>query len=185
MQDTTREIAFTNGWTKERAAQVASLFDGLADTWRQGAPEALDDALSDALARGGASRRGLAIEVGSGTGVFTRLLDARFERVLALDISFEMLRRAPSIAARVCTDASALPLRDGAVNTLVLANCFLFPAEVDRVLAAKGTLLWVSTLAGDTPIYLGAEEIEEALPGAWRGRGADAGWGSWVSLSRA
>lgn len=185
MQEATREIAFSEGWTKERSAQMATLFDSLADTWRRGAPEALDAALGDALSRGRAKRTGLALEVGSGTGVFTPMLQAYFEMVIALDLSLEMLRRAPSIAPRVAADAARLPFSDGAVETLVLVNVFLFPREAARVLDPDGTLLWVSTLAADTPIYLGADEVEKALPGVWIGYAADAGWGSWVSLRRA
>ena len=62
---------------------------------------------------------------------------------------------------------------------------FLFPDEVDRVLANDGVLLWVSTLGDATPIYLPPEDVLRALPGAWDGIAADAGWGNWLVARRA
>jgi SAM-dependent methyltransferase len=186
MQQTTREIAFEpDSWTPERAGQIAAIFDSLAPSWSERINELRGDALDDALARGGVPT-GLAIEVGSGTGIFTPTLAGHFARSVAVDISFEMLRLSPPEAApRVCADAACLPLPDASADALVLVNCFLFGAEVARVLARDGTLVWVSTIGDRTPIYLGAEEVVSALPGEWSGRTADAGWGSWTVLRRA
>lgn len=187
MQQTTRDIAFTPGWwTRERATQIAELFDQLAPTWRDRMGELREDALSDALRRGDLDGGGVTLEVGSGTGNFTERLKERMERVIALDISLAMLRLAPAAPApRVCADAAALPFPDASASTVVLVNCFLFGAEVDRVLAPGGAVVWVSTLAHDTPIYLSAEDVAAALPGEWSGRVSDAGWGSWAVLRRA
>jgi ubiquinone/menaquinone biosynthesis C-methylase UbiE len=138
------------------------------------------------MGTGAASRSpGLCLEVGSGTGVAAKLLVERFERVVAVDLSMEMLRRAPSgPAQRVRADGARLPLRDHSVQALVLVNAFLFPAEVDRVLAPDSALVWVSSNADQTPIYLSAADVADALPGSWSGRAADAGWGSWCVLAR-
>ena len=186
MQKTTREIAFSpDAWTNERAQQMTTLFDRLASSWRDRADEARDAALEDALTRGGVGSAGLALEVGSGTGVFTSRVAQHFERVVAIDLSLEMLRLASRRAApRICADAARLPLANGSVSAVVLANCFLFPAEVNRVLASDGALLWISTLGERTPIYLSAESVEEALPGSWSALTSEAGWGSWVVLRR-
>lgn len=144
-----------------------------------------DDALEDALERGGLVGRGIALDIGSGTGVFTASLARRFEFLVSVDLSLEMLRRASAGAPRVCADGADLPFPDGAVTTVVIANCFLFPAEVARVLSSDGELLWVSVFGDKTPIYLSVEEIARVLPGAWNAVTAHAGMGSWAIFRRA
>ena len=142
------------------------------------------DALRDALARGQVPS-GLCAELGSGTGSAAPILSERFHGAVAMDLSMEMLRRAPADGPpRVCADSACLPLPDGVVKVLVLVNAFLFPGEVDRVLAPDGVMVWVSGLAEQTPIFLPAEDVARALPGSWSGRTARAGWGSWCVLAR-
>jgi SAM-dependent methyltransferase len=175
----TRQIAFEpTGWDAERRAKLAELFDGLAPTWheRQAANE--HDALLDALERGGPYPAGPCLEVGSGTGAFTAELSQRFEPVFSVDLSGEMLRRARG--PRVLADSAELPVPTGSAAAVVLVNMFLFPHEIDRVLQPGGALVWVSVLGDATPIYLSAEDVDEALPGDWAGTAADAGWGSWA-----
>lgn len=184
MQQTAREIAFDpDAWTTERASMISGLFDSLAPDWGQRAEELRRDPLEDAFARGGVPG-GLGLELGSGTGIFTPWLAERFETLVAVDISMEMLRRAPAEAPRLCADAARLPLAEGTVEALVLVNCFLFPREADRVLASDGALVWVNTLAERTPIHLSADDVGRALPGEWTGVASDAGWGSWSVLRR-
>jgi hypothetical protein len=60
----------------------------------------------------------------------------------------------------------------------------LFPAEVARVLADDGVLLWVSTSGDKTPIYLPPVEVLNALPGTWEATTAQAGWGTWLTGRR-
>jgi SAM-dependent methyltransferase len=183
----TQSIAFrSDGWTPERAANVTQLFDKLAVDWAERASPERREPLLDALARGcfGSSMR-LCAEVGSGTGSSTAELSRRVDSGVALDISHEMLRRAPAEpAARVRADAAKLPLPDRSASCVALVNAFLFPAEVDRVLAPGGTLVWVSSLGDRTPIYLTPSDVEKAMPGQWQGVAADAGWGSWCTLQR-
>jgi SAM-dependent methyltransferase len=181
----TREIAFApESWTPKRAAKVAELFDGMACEWSTRHSITSMDPLRDALARGRVPS-GLCVELGSGTGSASPILCARFQRVVAVDLSMEMLRRAPMEGpSRVCADGARLPLPDGAARVLVLVNAFLFPREVDRVLASDGVVVWVSSSADRTPIYLPAEDVAQALPGSWSGRAALAGWGSWCVLAR-
>ena len=112
------------------------------------------------------------------------LLSEWLGEVAAMDLSLEMLRHAPTTAPRVQADASSLPLAAGTVGVLVAVNMFLFPLEVDRVLAAGGVLLWVSSLAERTPIYLSAADVRAALPGDWAGVAARAGGGSWCVMRR-
>jgi SAM-dependent methyltransferase len=192
MRKVTQQVAFEPGaWDAERRRKVRDLFDSMAAEWnaRDGMErhEALGDALDRGLPAAGidAPETRPCVELGSGTGLVTPDLAQRFSSVLALDLSFEMLRRAPDgMAARVQADSSQLPLRDGAAEVLVLANMLLFPEEVGRVLAPRGALVWVSSLGDRTPIYLSTEDVLAALPGAWRATASAAGWGTWCVAQR-
>lgn len=179
MRAVTRQVAFDpGGWTAQRRVKVAALFDELAPEWHTHRDDPQRQApLADAHERGGIVGGGTCLEVGSGDGANTAFLAERHDRVIALDVSFEMLRRAKGM--RVQADAGAAPLADGTVDVAVLVNAFLFPAEMDRVLAPGGLLVWVNTAGDQTPIHLTADEVEAALPGAWDGLGAEAGRGTW------
>jgi SAM-dependent methyltransferase len=186
MRVITRETAFGNGpWTPERAAKVSALFDSMAPSWTGRDGPDRHASLHDALARGGPFASGACLEVGSGTGEATSILRAQFDDVIALDLSREMLRYAPADSPRVQADSSALPVADHAAAVVALINMLLFPAEVDRVLAPTGALLWVNTLGDATPIHLPAADVLDALPGTWHGVTAEAGWGTWLVARRA
>ncbi|MFN8017540.1 MAG: methyltransferase domain-containing protein [Acidimicrobiales bacterium] len=185
MRQITRAVAFEpDGWTPERRDQVIELFDGLAGEWNTRDVPGREAPLLDALHRGldhaPELEHRVAIDIGAGTGLFVQELADRFPHLFAVDISGEMLRHAPAEPAlRVQADASGLPVADGAVDAFVLVNCFLFPAEVDRVLAPHGAVVWVNSRGADTPIHLTADEVDRALPGAWSGVASTAGWGTW------
>jgi SAM-dependent methyltransferase len=182
----TQEIAFAPGaWTRERATKLAQLFDTMAPDWNERISADRPHALRDGLTRGGVPG-GRCLEVGSGTGSGTRDLLESFDCVVALDLALQMLRHAPQgVGHRIQGDAASLPLADASVDAVVLVNAFLFPDEVERVLAAKGCVLFVSSLGDATPIHLSADEVHRAMPGAWKGVAAEAGWGSWCALRRA
>ena len=187
MRKVTRQIAFEpNGWDGERRAKVAELFDGLATDWDSRAQSSeTRTPLIDALARGG-ELHGSCVELGAGTGRATRPLLDHFGAVLATDIAIEMLRRFQEPTAMVVrADSASLPVRAGSVGTLVLVNAFLFPGEVERVVAPGGAVVWVNTLAEDTPIHLPVTDVVDALPGAWHAVTAEAGWGLWAVVRRA
>jgi ubiquinone/menaquinone biosynthesis C-methylase UbiE len=171
-------------WTPERRAQIGSMFDSLASGWRDRDAPQRHDALVDALARGGPFPSGWCAEVGSGTGNATADLEQAFGDVVSLDLSGEMLRLSSSRRRQIQSDASALPLRTGSAAVVALINMFLFPAEVSRILADDGVLLWVSTNGDQTPIYLPPSDVLSALPGTWNGVSAQAGWGTWVTARR-
>ena len=182
----TQQIASQPGaWTRERALKVTKLFDALAPEWHKRMSEGRLDPLRDALLRGQVSG-GRCVEVGSGTGGGTEYLaTAGFDSVIAIDLSMQMLVRAPaSVGRRVRADAAALPIASGSARAIVLINAFLFPSEIERVLAPDGALVFVSSLGDRTPIYLAAAEVEAALPGKWWGVASEAGWGSWCVARR-
>ena len=186
MRLVTREVAFDPaGWTPARAAQVAALFDSLAPEWNSRNVVERHDALRDALTRGGPFPDGVCLEVGAGTGSSTPDLQSVFADVVSTDLSTGMLARFGSTAPLVLADASRLPLPDRSVAVVALINMFLFPAEIDRVLAADGVLVWVSSIGDATPIYLDASDVVGALPGEWEAVTAEAGWGTWVTARRA
>lgn len=186
MRRVTREIAFSpEGWTPSIAMEVRNTFDRLAGEWHtRDLPERLVP-IRDALDRGGPFPDGLAVELGSGTGIATLMIETRFPHLVAVDLSIEMLRLAPTTTPRVRADGAKLPLRNRAVATLLLVNMFLFPREVDRVLTDVGAVVWVSTVGVNTPIYLSPEDVDAALPGEWELIASEAGRGTWSVARRA
>jgi len=187
MRKVTRQVAFeAGGWTGERRGKVETLFDDLAPEWHTRDHPYRGQPLEDAFERGGDIPRGACLELGSGIGIGTPWLVERFSFVLAAELSAEMLKLAPAgVGTRIRADGSRLPLRDGSIDAAVLVNMFLFPAEMDRVIAPSGVLVWVNTSGPDTPIHLPADEVDAALPGEWTGVASEAGWGTWAVLRRA
>ena len=174
-------------WDHEARATVAAYFDDLAPDWHTRSSPQRDRVVADALERGlpdvGAAET--CLEVGSGIGSYTPMLATRWNRVLAVELSMEMLRAAPAdVGHRVRADGSRLPITDGGADAVVLVNCFLFPAEVDRVLAPDGVVVWVNSSGTATPIHLTGDEVVEALPGRWEGVTSGAGIGLWNVLHR-
>jgi SAM-dependent methyltransferase len=185
IRELTRAIAIDlDAWTPERAAQIASMFDSLASGWRERDAPERHEALVDALARSGPFPRGWCVEVGSGTGNATADLRGAFDDVVSVELSREMLRLSSVEGRQIQADAAALPLRTGSAAVVALINMFLFPAEVARVLAEGGALLWVSTNGDETPIYLPPADVLNALPGTWDGITSQAGWGTWLTARR-
>jgi SAM-dependent methyltransferase len=184
MRMVTNEMAAGAPFGAAQAAAVRSLFDSMAEGWHShDVPErlvALEDALERAELPGG-----VLVELGAGTGIGTRVI-TRFRPVdAAIDLSAGMLAQAPpGMAPWTRADASCLPLADHSVDVLVLLNMLLFPAEVDRVLAAGGSLVWVNTVGEATPIHLSAEAVVEALPGGWHADASRAGSGTWCVVRR-
>ena len=179
----------TVGWTGELRNEVETYFDGLAGEWNTRTSPQRTAIVMDAVTRGFDAvhpPRGLAVEVGSGTGAYSHLLAERFAPVLAIDLSLAMLQLAPSAPARrVQGDGARLPLVDASTAAIVLINAFLFPDEVDRVLAADGVVVWVNSSGEHTPIYLSVDDLVAALPGEWTGVSSRAGEGHWCVLRRA
>lgn len=177
------------GWDDQARLEVATYFDALADDWHTRTSPQRDAVMHDALERGIAERDGardVCVELGSGIGAYTPLLAARWRRVLAVEVALEMVRRAPAAPGhRLLADGARLPLRAGAASAFVLVNAFLFPEEIDRVLAPDGVVVWVNSSGPETPIHLSAAEVVAALPGSWTGVHSVAGVGTWCVAQRA
>ena len=168
---------------------MTEFFDEIAHEWNQRiSPEELDGIL-DALERGGVPKGGCCLEIGAGTGHATRHLRYWCESVIAIDISEEMLHLLdPALAPRLLADGSRLPFPDGTADVIALANMFLFPAEVARLLAPAGRIVWYNGIGEHTPIHLSAEEIVQALsktsPYAWQATSSRWGHATWCVLQR-
>ena len=184
MRIVTRQVAFEpGGWTAERRAKVAELFDGMASGWHSHRHDPQRTApLEDAYQRGDIPRGGVCLEVGSGDGQNTAFLATHHDTVVAADLSMEMLRHAPTdVGSRVRADTSATPLRTGGAGVAVLVNALLFPAEMSRV---ADVIVWVNTAGDRTPIHLAADEVAQALPEGWNGVASSAGQGTWAVFRR-
>lgn len=185
MRAVTRAVAFDPGaWDVQMRQQVADLFDSLADEWSTrdipGREAPVVDAFDRGLGAAPPALRRVGLDIGAGNGLHTRYLAPHLPVLASVDLSLEMLVRAPAAPAhRLQADASVLPVADACVDVLVLCNAFLFPAEADRVLAPEGVVVWVNSRGPGTPIHLLATEVEDALPGAWDGVASTAGWGTW------
>jgi len=176
------------GWTSELRNDVRKYFDDLAPEWQARDTTTRVAIVRDALSRGlrPAASRGLAIEIGSGTGSYSGLIADRFSAVVAVDLSLAMLRLAPERPAhRVQADGARLPLRDSSAAGIVLINAFLFPSEAARVLTPDGELVWVNSSGEQTPIYLSPDDLLARLPGRWTGVASRAGQGHWCVVRRA
>jgi SAM-dependent methyltransferase len=190
MRIMTRRIAglVPGGWDARAETLVVETFDQLAPEWHTRTSPERTAVVEDALTRGLdplLASDGRAVEVGSGIGTYSPLLARRFDSVLSFELSWEMLRRAGDDSLRVMADGGRLPVPDGSAAAVVLINAFLFPAEVDRVLADDGVLLWVNSSGEETPIHLTTDEVESALPFAVSGYESRAGAGTWAALRRA
>lgn len=190
-------------WDDTARGEVAAFFDALAPEWHTRTSPERDAVVADALHRGltaiarapadgspadqgeDAPAGDVCVELGSGIGAYTTLLSRHWERVLAVEVAFEMLLRAPARPGfRLLADGARLPLADGAVDAVVLVNCFLFPREVARVLGDDGIVVWVNSSGAETPIHLPSSDVVRALPGEWSGVESRAGSGTWCVLRR-
>ncbi|WP_406110294.1 class I SAM-dependent methyltransferase [Streptomyces sp. NBC_01003] len=181
-----RELAVgCRSWDGKTSHFIADQFDQMAAEWDTTLATGRDEPLRDALDRGGPFPDGVCLELGSGTGLFTELLRSEFPRVISVDLSEQMLHQAVGRSpARVRADAAALPLTNAQVSAIAAIDMLLFPAEIVRVLAPDGVLLWINQLGEDGPLHLPTTDVADALPGDWQAVEANAGWGSWAVLRR-
>lgn len=93
----------------------------------------------------------LAIDLGCGTGQASRGLEPWFEQVIGADLSPAQLSAAPSSLTRyIASSASTLPLRDGCVDLITVAQAFhwfdreAFFDETKRCLVPGGIVALIS-----------------------------------------
>ena len=185
MRPVTRQVAFDGAWDDERRRKVGDLFDSMAPEWHTRVSVAdRHIPLFDALDRGNVPKGGLVLELGSGIGDSTPHLEERVGPTVAVDLAMEMLARAGDGSPRVKADAGRLPVGDGVASVVVLVNALLFPAEMDRVLAPDGVIVWVNTSGEHTPIHLPAHDVVAALPGDWTAIASRADRGTWCVARR-
>jgi SAM-dependent methyltransferase len=134
----------------ERAFQaMANSFDGAAEVYERARPTYPSDAVEWLLA----SAPRTVLDIGAGTGKFTRLIAPRVETVIALDPSERMLRElsavVPSAELRIGS-AEAIPLSPASVDAVYSAQAWHWVdtaravPEVLRVLRPGGVfgLIW-------------------------------------------
>lgn len=160
-------------------------FDAAAATWEAGRGGYRPPVLADALARGGPFRPGRAVEIASGTGLLTPLIEDVWSRVLAVDLSHGMLARSAA-RHRVRADAARLPVADGSADAVVIGDGPLFAAEAARVMADGAVLVWANALGLGAPFFVPTEILIEAMTAAtgvaWDATVSQAYWGSWAVL---
>jgi SAM-dependent methyltransferase len=181
-----RRLALRPGtWSADEAAGMAERFDAAAPDWESDRGGYRRPPLADALARGGPFAGRRAVEIASGTGLMTPLIQELWPRVAALDLSPGMLARARS-GARIRADAARLPLAAGCADAVIICDGPLFAAEVVRVLTPGGPLVWSNALGRGAPFHLPAEVLAEALAEAsghpWQAVQSEAYWGTWSVL---
>ena len=124
------------------------------------------------------SKSRCALDVASGTGQAARALTDHFDRVIACDASAEQLAGTGDwrSAERFAAQAERLPLRDGVVDLLVVAQALhwfatpAFFAEAKRVLSADGLFCaWCYSLLHIEPSLdsLIGQLHSETLCGYW------------------
>ena len=188
MRRMTERVAFGGAWDAEAFGEVESLFDDLSGEWEttRDNPSRVDG-IDHAVERAGVDLSGRVVELGAGTGFGARRLSSLGATPIATDLSGGMLREAAAAGVErlARADAAHLPFPDASVDVLVCMNMMLFPAEVDRVLAPTGALVWVNSRGEGTPIHLTAEQLDDALPGEWSVTASRVNVGTWAVARRA
>lgn len=187
-QRESRELAENPGsWSAEAARAVVRRYTGLAPSWDGERGGYRPVPLADALDRGGPFPAGPCVEVGAGTGLLTPLLAAVWPDAVSLDLTPEMMRRSTA-RWRLIADASRLPLPAGTAAAVVLGDVPLFAAEVVRVLAPDGVVVWSNALGTGAPHHVPVDTVlaalDDAAPTPFTAVTAEAGWGLWAVFRR-
>lgn len=175
-------------WTPELAELTSQAFDAMAASWEGERGGYRPAPLVDALARGGPFPRGRGLEIGCGTGLLTEHIEAVWPDLISVDLSPAMLALGSS-TRRARVDASALPFAEASFAAVVIGDGPLFAAEVCRVLAQDGVIVWSNALGRGAPYFLETERVRYALARAapdeaWSAVQSEASWGSWAVLQR-
>jgi SAM-dependent methyltransferase len=147
-------------------------FDRLAPTWdaarRPDAFAALEQGL-EALEE--SPRRVLDLGTGTGSAAFRAAKRFPQAEVVGVDLADAMLAQArantpPELAERVrfeVADAARLPFEDASFDLVMLANMIPFFGELERVVAARGHVLFSFSAGPETPIWVPPERLRSKL----------------------
>ena len=146
----------------DRSSQ--SQFGRLAGAYGASKTHAQAGALASAASMLGDRRYGTAMDIGAGPGFTAFAVAGRCDRVIATDVTPEMLEQARSLRGErgapqtelMLTAAESLPCRDGSIDLITCrtaAHHFLnvdsWLAEVNRALAPGGELILIDTVSPD------------------------------------
>jgi SAM-dependent methyltransferase len=122
------------------------------------------------------------VEVSCGTGQATAVLSAIGPSVVATDVNASMLHLAPALprTSYVQADVRHLPFATGSVPLLVGLNGLPHIREFGRVLTPGGQLLWCTSYAEGTPLYVRPERLADMLGPEWTAEAGYAGHGDWL-----
>jgi SAM-dependent methyltransferase len=181
-----RRLALNPGtWDSQEAAAMRATFDEAASGWDGDRGGYRRPVLADALARGGPFPPGLALEIASGTGLLTPLIQAVWPTVIAVDLSSGMLGRSAA-ARRLQADAAQLPLVSGCADAVIIGDGPLFAAEIARVMTERAVLVLSNALGHGAPFFVPTEIVADAMTTAtghpWDAIESQAHWGSWAVL---
>lgn len=151
---------------------LALQFDRLATRWdSMRDPEHLasvESALAEVV-----SPPPRALDLGTGTGAAAVAIARRWpeSEVVGVDIARQMVeearRKLPAeLSSRVSfdvADAAHLPFADASFDLVVLANMIPFFAELARVVAPGGTVVFGFSGGSETPIYVPPERLRSEL----------------------
>lgn len=122
------------------------------------------------------------LEVGCGTGQATAVLSTVGPRVIATDVNVSMLHGAPPLprTTYVEADVRRLPFGTGRVPLLVALNGVPHIPEFRRVVAPGGQILWCTSFADGTPLYVPPDRFADMLGPEWSVEAGHAGHGDWL-----
>ena len=146
-------------------ARLARSFGAAAAEYERVRPEWPPAAVERAAALLGLSRDAEVVDLAAGTGKLTRLLAARFERVVAVEPD-ERMRGLLEVESLAGT-AERIPLPDASADAVFVGDAFhwfdarVALAEMARVLRPRGglALLWNDWWETDPPIPAAASEL--------------------------
>lgn len=174
-------------WDRQEAAAMRADFDEAASIWNADRGGYRRPVLADALARGGPFPPGLAVEIASGTGLLTSLIQEHWPTVIAVDLSRGMLARSTA-PHRLQADTAHLPLAAGVADAVIIGDGPLFAAEVARVMTDSAVLVCSNALGLGAPFFVPTEILTEAMTAAtahpWNAVESQAHWGTWAVLRR-
>ena len=174
-----------------RVPEGARSFARTAEEYERARPSYAPEAVDAVVREFGLASGATVVDLGAGTGKWTRLLTARGFRVIAVEPIAEMrsaLERAVPDATAVDGTAEAIPVPDGTAAAVTAAQAFHWfraeraLAEIHRVLSDGGGLAAVWNVPDESDSLQAAlGEIVAPYRGAYPGR--DVSWNDLVEAS--